>query len=550
MDTQVDKAIATNALRKYEYGQNSMADLAAIDEGELLAFLTERLDAQPLLLPLDAVLAAATAAYSDYAARHSIPEPLSWQTLLNSARAANAPVGLPVGDGRSLVLAQLTIDQLSDWVLVSVQHGPVTIACSVVRNALEAWSLSCDAVASQQALEESAMQLAQSFEEQNWLRNFARSAASLSRHNTAGDMASGILRPLGYLLRAQDVYLLVEADESARSGLIDTKFGSSQFSISTIRDLLCQLGVASSTAPWVRNNAAWQTADGVIDSILVVTVCGYGRTLGHLVGINRSTKQLPDGLPVYDPEFGSGDVGLLEEAAVLLSTQAHNIHLLVQSNRLFLGTLHAMSSAVDARDPYTQGHSERVARLSFELARIYGLSEEACQEIYLAGVLHDVGKIGIPDSVLLKEGPLTDEEFKVIQAHPTIGHRIVEQLGHLQFVLPGVLYHHERWDGRGYPHGLQGEAIPMMARILAVADAFDAMTSCRPYRQAMPLQKAEAIISSGAGEQWDAQIVECFKIWIDRRLNVDRVVEHPNQSIIPLDSPVDSLHQAVMTLNN
>lgn len=527
-----------------------MTNSAASDGGEALSFLTQRLDGQPLLLALDAPLAEATSSYDAFATRHAIPESQSWQNLLASARAAHTPTGLALGDGRSLVLTKLSIDRSLDWVLVSVQYGPVNMACSVVRNALESWSLSCEAAANQQALEESAMQLAQSFEEQSWLRSFAKSAASLSRHNTANDMANGILRPLGYLLRAQDVYLLVDADESARSGLVDTKFGGSQFSISTVRELLCQLDVASSPEPWVRNNADWQTADGVIESIIVVTVCGYGRTLGHLVGINRSTSQIAGGLPVYDPEFGSGDVGLLEEAAVLLSTQAHNIHLLVQSNQLFLGTLHAMSSAIDARDRYTQGHSERVARLSFELARIYGLSEAACQEIYLAGILHDVGKIGIPDSVLLKDGKLTDQEFKIIQTHPTIGHRIVEQLGHLQFVLPGVLYHHERWDGKGYPHGLQGESIPLMARLMAVADAFDAMTSNRPYRSAMPLHKAAAIIAQGAGEQWDAQGVECFKIWLNQRLNVDCVVELPNQSIIPLGSPLESIQQAVMALNN
>ena len=527
-----------------------MTNSAAIGNGDVLSFLTQRLDDQPLLLPLDAVLAETTAGYEAYVARHSIPASCSWQNLLTTAIAATSPTGLTLGDGRTLVLAQLSIDQLSDWVLLSVQHGPVDIACAVVRNALEAWSLSRDVAANQQALEESAMQLAQSFEEQSWLRSFAKSAASLSRHNTANDMANGILRPLGYLLRAQDVYLLVDTEESARSGLVDTKFGASQFSVATIRDLLCQLDITSSTAPWVRNNAAWQTADGVVTSMLVVSVRGYGRTLGHLVGINRSTSQQAGGLPVYDPEFGSGDVGLLEEAAVLLSTQAHNIHLLVQSNQLFLGTLHAMSSAIDARDRYTQGHSERVARLSFELARIYGLSEEACQEIYLAGILHDVGKIGIPDRVLLKDGKLTDDEFKIIQTHPAIGHRIVERLGQLQFVLPGVLYHHERWDGKGYPHGLQGESIPTMARLMAVADAFDAMTSNRPYRDAMPLQKATAIIAQGAGEQWDAQAVECFKIWINQRLHVDGVVQLPNQSIIPLSSPLESIQQAVMALNN
>ncbi len=527
-----------------------MADSAATVSDDVVAFLSQRLDAALLRLYMEVSTAQAPDDFSDYAARYAIPETFAWQPAIVQLHAAGRPVSWPLDAQRCLVLAEISVDHSAAGVLVSIHHGPPQAACAAVRTAIECWDLSCERLANQQALEESAMQLAQIFEEQNWLRNFARSAASLSRRNSASEMANGILRPLGYLLRAQDVYLLVDAEEPARSGLVDTKYGSSQFSAATIRDLLSELGIENNSDPVVKNNVVWQTTDGLIESLILVPVCGYGRTLGYLTAINRSTKQAADGLPVYDPEFGSGDVGLLEEAAVLLSTQAHNIHLLVQSNQLFLGTLHAMSSAIDARDPYTQGHSERVARLSFELAQIYGLSDEACQEIYLAGILHDVGKIGIPDSVLLKDGPLTDEEYKVIQTHPTIGHRIVERLGHLQFALPGVLYHHERWDGKGYPHGLQAEATPIMGRVIAVADAFDAMTSCRPYRNAMPVQKAAAIISSGAGQQWDAQIVECFRIWLNRRLNVDHAMELPNQSIIPLGSPLESIQQAVMALNN
>ncbi len=118
--------------------------------------------------------------------------------------------------------------------------------------------------------------------------------------------------------------------------------------------------------------------------------------------------------------------------------------------------------------------------------------------IYVAGILHDVGKIGVPDRVLLKAGTLSDEEFDIIKQHPEIGYRIVEQLGKLHFTLPGVLYHHERWDGRGYPQGLAGDDIPLMARIIAVADSFDAMTSSRPYRNAMPLSQACDIIHDAA----------------------------------------------------
>jgi HD-GYP domain-containing protein (c-di-GMP phosphodiesterase class II) len=239
---------------------------------------------------------------------------------------------------------------------------------------------------------------------------------------------------------------------------------------------------------------------------------------------------------------------LLEEAAVLLALQTHNLRLRGQSAQTFLGSLHAFSSAVDARDQYTRGHSDRVARLAFNLARCWGLCDSACLEIYVAGILHDIGKIGIPDRVLLKEGPLTDDEFKLIQRHPEIGYRIVQRLGHLQFALPGILYHHERWDGQGYPHGLQGNCIPLMARILAVADAFDAMTSCRPYRRSMSVEQAEQIIASGIGKQWDGLVVECFMAWLSRHKNNCQASLSTNFSCISNEDSLEFLTLAVRSL--
>lgn len=457
--------------------------------------------------------------------------------------------GLPLDDEHVLVIANIPLADLHGVRMMTIVQGSPGLACTAVRNAVEAWSLSGDVASSQAALEESAMQLAQSFEEQNWLRGFARNASSFTKCASANDVACGILQPLGYLLRAHDVFLLVHPEESERSGLVSAKFGESAFSVQTISELLESFGMRSDSQPLVRNHISTDTSDGVIHSVVAVAMSNQEQSLGFLVAINRSTDIHPSGLPVYDPEFGSGDVGLLEEAAVLLTTQAQNMHLLVQSNQLFLGTLHSMSSAIDARDRYTQGHSERVARLSYELAQILGLTDVACQEIYLAGILHDIGKIGVPDSVLLKPGSLTDEEFAIIKQHPEIGHRIVERLGSLQFVLPGILYHHERWDGRGYPHGLAGQAIPLMARVMAVADAFDAMTSSRPYRNAMPLEKANSIITSGAGEQWDAEVVACFSQWLNEH-RPNQQSDASGTSIIPMDSPMEYMAQAVMTLVN
>ena len=452
----------------------------------------------------------------------------------------------PLGTERQLLAFSVsTWEEDTQFLVVSVQAGCATTVQRLAQATLESWELTQQVEASNHALEESAMQLAQSFEERNWLRSFARSASSFSSDMSANKIADGILKPLGYLLRAQDVFLMVEESELLRSGLTSAKYGDSEFTIPSVLQAIRSLGASVHSPPLVRNHINIDTPEGRIHSVIAVPVIA-SQPLGFLVGINRSTELHIDGLPVYDPEFGSVEVGVLEEAGVLLASQAENVRHILESNQLFLGTLYAMSSAIDARDKYTQGHSQRVARLGFELAKILGLSEEASHEIYLSGILHDVGKIGIPDSVLLKDGPLTNEEYLVIQRHPEIGYRIVEQLGQLHFALPGILYHHERWDGKGYPHGLAGHSIPLMGRVLAVADAFDAMTSSRPYRHAMPLQKAISIITAGAGTQWDSEIVKCFSSWLKSCNIADS--QTSAHGLIPLDTPSDYLIQAVSTL--
>ncbi len=177
---------------------------------------------------------------------------------------------------------------------------------------------------------------------------------------------------------------------------------------------------------------------------------------------------------------------------------------------LLVGLARALTSSIDAKDPYTFGHSERVARISVELAREMGMTDEELNDIYLAGLLHDIGKIGIPDAILGKPAALNDEEMEVIKQHVTIGYKILQGLEPIAHLLPGVLYHHEHYDGGGYPEGLKGESIPLLARIIAVADSYDAMSSSRPYRLGMPHAEVELRLEAGAGTQWDAHIVEAF----------------------------------------
>ena len=172
--------------------------------------------------------------------------------------------------------------------------------------------------------------------------------------------------------------------------------------------------------------------------------------------------------------------------------------------------LSMLTRAIEARDPYTQGHSARVTALAEEVARRLGWSPEQLATLRIGGPLHDIGKLAVSDEVLCKEGRLDDAEFAQIQEHPKIGARILLRMASLREAIPYVLYHHERWDGHGYPSGKAGEEIPLEARVLAVADAFDAMTSDRPYRRALTREQALAEIERCAGTQFDPRIAQVF----------------------------------------
>jgi HD-GYP domain-containing protein (c-di-GMP phosphodiesterase class II) len=189
-----------------------------------------------------------------------------------------------------------------------------------------------------------------------------------------------------------------------------------------------------------------------------------------------------------------------------------NRHAVVHDNlkETLFGVVRCLSTAIDAKDHYTCGHSERVARIAVRLGEEMKLSRGEISDLYLAGLLHDVGKIGIRDEVLLKEGPLTAVEFAHIKEHPVTGERIVSNVTRLDYLRPGVRGHHERFDGKGYPDGLRGEAIPLMARILSVADACDAMMSPRRYRNALEPPHIEETMRLGSGTQWDPFVVQCF----------------------------------------
>jgi HD-GYP domain-containing protein (c-di-GMP phosphodiesterase class II) len=230
-----------------------------------------------------------------------------------------------------------------------------------------------------------------------------------------------------------------------------------------------------------------------------------------------------------DPQVSSYDIQLLEAAAGFAGAFLDNAVLYTDQRAMFLGTLQAMTAAIDAKDAYTRGHSERVAHLGQKLAVAVGLSAETAERVRICGLVHDVGKIGVPERVLGKAGRLTDEEFGLIKQHPSIGHHILKDIPQLADILPGVLHHHERFDGKGYPAGLKGEDVPLFARLIALADTFDAMSSNRAYRASLPREQVLKEIASCGGAQFDPLLAAAF-VKLDFREYDAMVSRHERQT--------------------
>lgn len=239
-------------------------------------------------------------------------------------------------------------------------------------------------------------------------------------------------------------------------------------------------------------------------NILAVPLGPADKMMGFLVATNIVNK----------PDFDSTDVKLFNSVANQCAVFIENGRLFNDLKELFIGSLKALTNSIDAKDQYTRGHSERVALISRWIAEhlneIRPLSEKQIHYIYLAGLLHDIGKIGVAETVLRKQGKLSEEERSVILAHPRIGASILSEIPQMREIIPGVLHHHERHDGKGYPEGLCGDEIPLSAQIIALADAFDAMTSRRVYRDAMSIRRAVTEVEKGIGSQFDPMVARAF----------------------------------------
>lgn len=375
-----------------------------------------------------------------------------------------------------------------------------------------------------------ASQISRDFEELVWTRQLAHHIQQTDIRDSLGAFVDQIFPTLMETVQASQLVLLQLINSPAENSnpeiqnSIDIRsLGSAQLSEDDIRLILDKYSERAKSQPVVCNHCSSLGIQN-LSCFILVPIQVQQREFGWILAVNRESdfsipvQPQPSLLPLE--EFGSFEAGLMQATASFLASHANNTSLYAEKEDLLIGIVRAMINAIDAKDHYTCGHSDRVAAISRRLAIELKLTERECEEIYLAGLLHDVGKIGVPDRILLKKESLTDAEMEILKQHPVIGYRVLKHLKQIAYILPGVLHHHESLDGTGYPEGLIGDQIPLQARIIAVADAFDAMTSDRPYRKGMPYAKAEEILKQNRGPQWDPTIVDCF---ISSRLEIQNL---------------------------
>ena len=238
----------------------------------------------------------------------------------------------------------------------------------------------------------------------------------------------------------------------------------------------------------------------VTRSIIAVPLISRGKIIGVAEVLNKRQNQ----------HFNKIDLEMFQSLSNQIAIAIENASLYKALDELFLSSIRAIVEAVDAKDPYTRGHSARVVEYSLMVGESLELSKDEIKKLEVSAILHDVGKIGIPDRILGKPGKLTFEEFTYMKKHPELGSAIIEPIAELKDLIPNILHHHERYDGNGYPSGLKAKKIPHYARIICIADSFDAMTSDRPYRKRLDNMVALEELAKNSGCQFDPILVKIF----------------------------------------
>ena len=369
--------------------------------------------------------------------------------------------------------------------------------------------------------------LAQKFEEIRLIHDLTQ---RLSLDQAIEQLCQELMESLRHCISTSTLAIELDAD-------VDSDFAGHTLQLGEKLDWERVRGLAraaweQATGAWEQATGAWEQATGAWEQATGASCsagCSEGTDLDRVAIVNASVHRLIGSrriivLPIWgkstqlgqlialrseqDPEFGSSEVELLRSVLMIVGVHLINQRQYREVQRMFEGSVQSLVSALDAKDAYTGGHSSRVAELAAELAIRLGYHDADVKRIRMAGNLHDIGKIGVQDSVLLKPGQLTEAEFDQIRQHPVYGYEILKGIHLFQSILPAVRHHHESWDGRGYPDGLQGDSIPRDAQVLAVADAFDAMISDRPYRKGMSLEKVTEILRCGRAKQWAADVVD------------------------------------------
>jgi HD-GYP domain-containing protein (c-di-GMP phosphodiesterase class II) len=325
---------------------------------------------------------------------------------------------------------------------------------------------------------------------QDWLEAGSQVQSALSPFSLERD---------GHVTSMLGSYATVELDRNALLGVIAIQDESA--ALASVRDMRNQIFFVSLLAAGLALLAGFYFADKLTRPVRELAA-GARRIAGG--DFSRRVKVL-----------GRTELGELGASFNQMTDQVENyvqdLQRSAEANReLFLGTVKALAAAIDGKDPYTRGHSERVSRFSVAIAEGLGLPAEEIEKIRVSALLHDVGKIGIDDRILKKPAALDDQEFEVMKTHPQKGFKIMSQIPAMREFLPGMYMHHEMINGQGYPQGLEGDDIPMQARIVSVADTFDAMTTERPYQAAMDLEAALTRLKSFIGTRYEARVVAAF----------------------------------------
>ncbi|HUU03348.1 MAG TPA: HD domain-containing phosphohydrolase [Myxococcota bacterium] len=338
--------------------------------------------------------------------------------------------------------------------------------------------------------------------------------------NKVGHLINSSLDPRQVRLRTIDAAIRLVGAVAGSLLLIDQESGELFFEVALgerarkIRKV--RLGKGEGIAGWVvkhgkplviqdcsKDRRFSQRVDHVSKFVTRDMICApvkvKGRTIGAVQAINKKSGS-----------FDDRDMELFVMLADQVGVAMENARLFERLQQSFLETSEALAEAIELRDAYTGGHTRRVTKYSLATGSELGLDEPGLEELRLAAILHDIGKLGVDDGVLRKPGRLDEKEFRQMKKHPRLGAAILDRVQYLRPVLPGIRSHHERVDGRGYPDGLRGKKIPLVARIIAVADTYDAMTSDRPYRKGLPKKTAVQELVDCSGGQFDPRVVEAF----------------------------------------